>query len=81
MLTLPFSCQNKVRAASFVGPDPDAARQTSNDDPRLTRVGRVVQRSAKINRPRGELDSVEELKSGRARHQIEKLRKSEKWSM
>jgi hypothetical protein len=46
MLTLPFSCQNKVRAASFIGPDPDAARLTSNDDPRPTRVDRVIRRSS-----------------------------------
>jgi polysaccharide biosynthesis protein PslA len=26
-------------------PDPDAARQTSKDDPRVTRVGRVIRRS------------------------------------
>src|ERR1700730_1078267 len=46
MLTLPLSCQNKVRAASFIGPDPDAAQQTSNSGPRLTRVDRVIWRSS-----------------------------------
>lgn len=33
-------------------PDPDAARQTSKDDPRITRAGRVIRRSSIDDSPR-----------------------------
>jgi polysaccharide biosynthesis protein PslA len=35
----------KFRSMYAEHPDPDAARQTSKDDPRVTRVGRVIRRS------------------------------------
>jgi Bacterial sugar transferase len=94
MLTLPFSCQNKVRAASFIGPDPDAAWLTSNDDPRPTRVDRITRRSSidvlpqLLNDIQGRMSgggprahTLDTWVEGR-RHQVyRKLRISVKWSM
>lgn len=42
----------KSRSMRAEDPDPDAARQTSKDDPRVTRVGRVIWRSRIDGLPR-----------------------------